>query len=59
MTGWEDGSLHHLHFFVANRQTEISDFSMSLPSSFAVDPGEIAGSGESDKKGDDDENCVN
>ena len=58
-TGWADDSWHHLHFFVANRQTEISDFSMSLPSSFAVNPGEIAGSGESGKKGDDDENCVN
>lgn len=35
-TGWADDSWHHLHFFVANRQTEISDFSMSLPSSFSI-----------------------
>jgi len=35
-TGWADGSVHYMHIFVANRQTEISDFSMSLPSSFSI-----------------------
>ena len=52
-TGWADGSTHHLHFFVANRQTEISDFSMSLPPSFTFVPGEPY------QLDGDDENCAN
>lgn len=57
-TGWADDSWHHLHFFVANRQTEISDFSMSLPSSFMAAPGEIADFDELDQTGSVDENCA-
>ena len=52
-TGWADGSTHHLHFFVANRQTEISDFSMSLPPSFTFVPAEPY------QLDGDDENCAN
>ncbi|SIN88703.1 fibro-slime domain-containing protein [Fibrobacter sp. UWB11] len=58
VTGWADGSSHHLHFFVANRQTEISDFSMSLPSSFVASASEISYSGEAEKKGEESDGCA-
>ena len=52
-TGWADGSVHYMHIFVANRQTEISDFSMELPGFFGVNID------VSNKSGKDDENCAN